>query len=63
MDKNGDGKLTKDEVPERMQRLIERADSNGDGAVDKQELLKAFSRFRARRPGQGRPQRRPEKKD
>ena len=63
MDKNGDGKLTKDEVPERMQRMIERADANGDGAVDKQELLKAFSRFQGRRPGQGRPQRRPEKKD
>ncbi len=63
MDKNGDGKLSKDEVPEQMQRLIQRADANGDGAVDKQELLKRFSRFQGRPLGQGRPQRRPEKKD
>src|SRR5262249_8203431 len=34
-DKNKDGKITKDELPERMQFLIERGDANKDGALDK----------------------------
>jgi Ca2+-binding EF-hand superfamily protein len=37
-DKNDDQSLTKDELPERMQDLIERADSNGDGKVTTAEL-------------------------
>src|SRR5262249_29943248 len=37
-DKNGDGKITKDELPERMQDLIERGDANKDGALDKDEI-------------------------
>lgn len=43
-DKNKDGKLTADELPERMKRLAERADANNDGAVDKAELEKVMSR-------------------
>jgi hypothetical protein len=39
-DKNGDGKVTKDELPERMQYLIEKGDTNKDGALDKEEIKK-----------------------
>jgi hypothetical protein len=39
-DKNGDGKLTKDEVTdERLHRLFDRADANKDGVVTKEELI------------------------
>lgn len=37
LDRNGDGKITKDEMPERMQAMLKRADANGDGAIDKKE--------------------------
>ncbi|OPZ19809.1 MAG: EF hand [candidate division BRC1 bacterium ADurb.BinA364] len=37
MDANKDGKVTKEEAPEQMQRLFERADTNADGAIDKAE--------------------------
>jgi Ca2+-binding EF-hand superfamily protein len=37
-DKNDDQALTKAELPERMQDVIERADSNGDGIVTSAEL-------------------------
>jgi hypothetical protein len=36
-DANGDGKVTKDELPRSMQFLIRLADTNKDGAIDKQE--------------------------
>jgi hypothetical protein len=52
LDKNKDGKLSKDEVTdERMQRLFERADANKDGVVTKEEL----TAFAAQAPGGGRP--------
>ena len=54
-DKNGDGKLTKDEVPERMQRMFDRVDANGDGAIDKAELEQMAQRFQGGgRQGSGR---------
>lgn len=37
-DKNKDGKLTRDELPEPMQRMFERGDANGDGVMDKAEI-------------------------
>ena len=46
MDANGDGKVTKDEMPERMQRMLERLDTNGDEAIDKEEAKQAAERFR-----------------
>ncbi|MBN1344737.1 MAG: EF-hand domain-containing protein [Phycisphaerae bacterium] len=54
-DKDGDGKVTKDELPGRAQRLIERGDTNGDGAIDKEEAQKMAEEFAQRRggPGQG----------
>lgn len=49
-DRNGDGKVTKDEMPKQMQdRLLKRADTNGDGALQKQEVKKF-----AEQMGQGR---------
>ena len=39
-DKNGDGQLSKDEVPERMQGLFVRGDANQDGVLSKDELRK-----------------------
>jgi Ca2+-binding EF-hand superfamily protein len=50
-DKNEDGKLTKDELPERMQGLLERGDANADGALDKDELAKITASFPGRGPG------------
>jgi hypothetical protein len=38
-DKNGDGKLAKDELSSRMQGLLDRADKNGDGFADEEELM------------------------
>lgn len=37
-DANQDGKLTADELPERMKSLLERADANKDGVLDRQEV-------------------------
>jgi Ca2+-binding EF-hand superfamily protein len=37
MDANGDGKISKDELPERMRERWDRMDTNGDGFVDKKE--------------------------
>jgi len=39
-DKNKDGKVTKDELPERMHDLIVRGDTNKDGALDRDEIQK-----------------------
>jgi Ca2+-binding EF-hand superfamily protein len=49
MDTNGDGKITRDEIPEQAPPMLERLDSNGDGAITREEL----SNFR---PGGGRGQ-------
>jgi Ca2+-binding EF-hand superfamily protein len=60
LDKNGDGKLTKEELPEWMQeRMFERADANGDGAIDRQEAEQIAERLRRgpqpEAPPEGRP--------
>ncbi|UCG32285.1 MAG: hypothetical protein JSU68_11530, partial [Phycisphaerales bacterium] len=36
-DTNSDGQVTADELPEPMQRLLDRADTNDDGAIDQAE--------------------------
>lgn len=55
-DKNGDDKITKDEMPQRMkERLLQRADANGDGALDKQAVTKFAERMGQRRGGPGGP--------
>jgi hypothetical protein len=44
-DKNKDGKVTKDELPERMQHLIALGDTNKDGALDKAEIKKLATKL------------------
>jgi hypothetical protein len=39
-DTNKDGKVTKEELPERMQHLIALGDTNKDGALDRDEIRK-----------------------
>ncbi|MFV2069652.1 MAG: EF-hand domain-containing protein [Pirellulales bacterium] len=48
LDSNGDGKITKEEMPERMQVMFSRMDANGDGALDKAELQAMAGRFGGR---------------
>jgi Ca2+-binding EF-hand superfamily protein len=50
LDKNGDGKLTRDEVPERMQGIFERGDANKDGTLTDDELR---TMARAQQPAGG----------
>jgi hypothetical protein len=42
-DKNKDGKISKDELPERMQNLIAQGDMNKDGVLDNEEIKKLAS--------------------
>ena len=43
LDKNGDGTLTKDEVPERLQGLFARTDTNRDGKLTPDEIRASAS--------------------
>jgi hypothetical protein len=52
-DKNKDGKITKEELPERMQDLIARGDTNKDGALDKDEVRKLAEDLARERTGRG----------
>jgi Ca2+-binding EF-hand superfamily protein len=52
-DDDDDGQVTADEMPQRMQRLLERADTNDDGAIDQAEA-EAASLQKGRRPHRGR---------
>jgi hypothetical protein len=54
-DKNKDGKITKDELPERMHHLIALGDTNKDGALDREEVKKLASRGGFARGGFGGP--------
>jgi Ca2+-binding EF-hand superfamily protein len=45
-DKNRDGKLSEDELPERFRRGFSRLDANGDGTIDQNELTTGLERFR-----------------
>jgi Ca2+-binding EF-hand superfamily protein len=60
-DKNDDGSLTKEELPERMQNVIARADTNRDEIASEKELMAMalkeatpVSQGRSRRGGRGR---------
>lgn len=57
-DKDGDGKLSKEEAPERLQRVFEELDGNKDGLLEKEELHKHFEHMRHRLEGR-RPEGRP----
>jgi hypothetical protein len=56
-DKNGDGKLTKDEIPDGHLQAVLTADADKDGAVSKAELINGISgiqdRLREAQPGEG----------
>jgi len=55
-DKNGDGKLQMDEMPEQMRPMLKMADKNGDGAVDRDELTALRDKMgQGGPPGGGRP--------
>lgn len=62
LDKDGDGKLSKDEAPERMQENFDRLDRNSDGFVDREELASSFRQGRpgGRPPAEGQPEKKPE---
>jgi hypothetical protein len=48
LDKNKDGKLTRDEIgDERLLRLFDRADANNDGIVTKEELVTLATKMAA----------------
>jgi len=49
-DANKDGKLSKEEIPERLQAMMARGDKNSDGALDKEEIM-AIARERAAQGG------------
>jgi len=58
-DKNNDGKITKDELPEQMQRMFPRIDTNQDGAIDREELAVMEKRMAERGQGGQRPEGQP----
>ncbi len=51
-DKDGDGKLSKEEVPDHLKAHFEKIDANKDGKLCKEELKKAFE-ARAKAMGKG----------
>lgn len=58
LDKDGDGKLTGDEIPERMKKNLEKIDTDADGSISKEEM-EAARKVMGRRGGEG--GKRPEK--
>ena len=55
IDKNGDGKVSLEEAPDRMKGRFERMDRNGDGFLDKQEQEQIDQFIRQMRERGGRP--------
>jgi HlyD family secretion protein len=53
MDKNSDGKVSKDEAPDRMKATFDASDTNSDGFLDEAELDKVAEAIRARFRGAG----------
>jgi hypothetical protein len=52
-DKDGDGKVTRDELPARMHNLIDQGDRNGDGALDRDEVERLAARNNPPGPPRG----------
>lgn len=61
LDTNKDGKLSKEEMPERFRENFSRVDSNGDGAISKEEHVAVLGRSQQRQDTgkKGAPQPRP----
>lgn len=55
LDKNGDGKVTEDEMPEFMKERFAAIDTNSDKSIDQEEWAKAAAAFGGRRGGRGGP--------
>lgn len=51
LDKDGDGKISRQEAPERMQGFFDMLDTNKDGFLDKAEIAAMRARFQRARPG------------
>jgi len=51
LDKNSDGMLSEDELPERMKMMLTTADANHDKAIDKNEFRQAMEAFARERGG------------
>ena len=49
MDQNGDGKLSRDELPEQFRSGFDRSDVNKDGFLDTREMTASLARLRAAR--------------
>lgn len=55
LDKDGDGKISKEEAPERMKERFDRMDLNSDGFIDEEEQKALLRRIRSgQRPNQPR---------
>jgi Ca2+-binding EF-hand superfamily protein len=52
-DKNGDGKLTANELPEGAGRTLQQADQDGDGALSREEVAAAMQARQGMFGGQG----------
>lgn len=50
LDRDGNGKIEKDEIPERMKENLGRVDANSDGAIELTEFEKVAQFFAGRRP-------------
>ncbi len=48
LDKNGDGKIQKDELPQRRQKDFDSLDTNHDGVLDQEELKAAIPQMMER---------------
>jgi multidrug efflux pump subunit AcrA (membrane-fusion protein) len=54
-DRDGDKKLSREELPDRMQEMFERMDGNADGFIDAAEIQEMRSRMGSRGGRSGRP--------
>jgi Ca2+-binding EF-hand superfamily protein len=52
LDANGDGKLTKDELPSRLADRFDLIDGNGDGVVSQDEFMAILKLFSGGEQGQ-----------
>lgn len=55
LDKDGDGKISKDEAPGGMKDRFDSMDTNGDGFIDKAEQAELMKKFQGGGGGGGRP--------
>jgi Ca2+-binding EF-hand superfamily protein len=55
LDKNGDGKISKDEAPERIKENFDRLDANKDGNIDAEEFARMATGFGGRPGAPGAP--------